>query len=55
MLALRKSAVYEQYNESKENTGYKGRTVLMASGIRSNVNRSNKASNFTVQENTHRS
>jgi len=39
-----------QDNESKENPGYEGTTVKMASRLRSDVNRSNKTSSFTVQK-----
>lgn len=47
---LEKSAIHWQKNESKENNRYEDRTANKASGVRSDVNRSNKMSSFTLQE-----
>jgi len=47
---LERSAVHWEKNESKENTRYEDRTANKASGVRSDINRSNKTSSFTLQE-----
>jgi hypothetical protein len=55
MLVFRKALCMGRIMKANKTLDYDNRTVNKATGIRSDVNRCNKTSSVTVQENIHRS